>query len=202
MHSILHAFTHSVVWASVVASVFFAAVVTLLIEYLAKPGLEVRKDRILEYNREQRIAIKKVKHASYLAKNLYAAHLTGRLKDTGNSEWTKKTHEDANKWAEEIGELIESASEDTGEPIVLYDDWSKAKVTLRVLSWTFSIKKNLLDTEWDEFVIAAIVLEAFSELATTSYLRLWRIYKLSRKIKSPSVELQKATEERNKSLPD
>lgn len=48
---------HSILWASILASAGVAVVTTLAIEYLAKPGLEARKDRILEKRREQRAAI-------------------------------------------------------------------------------------------------------------------------------------------------
>jgi hypothetical protein len=44
--------------ASILASAGVALVTTLLVEYLAKPSLEVRKDRILETNRDKRKAIK------------------------------------------------------------------------------------------------------------------------------------------------
>ena len=51
---------HSVLWASILASAGVALVTTLLVEYLAKPWLEARKDRIVEKNRDQRKGIKDV----------------------------------------------------------------------------------------------------------------------------------------------
>jgi hypothetical protein len=46
---------HSILWASILASAGVALVTTLLVEYLAKPGLEARKDRIIENRREWRV---------------------------------------------------------------------------------------------------------------------------------------------------
>ena len=48
---------HLVLWASLLASAGVAAVTTLLVEYLAKPWLEARKDRILDKGRQQRTAL-------------------------------------------------------------------------------------------------------------------------------------------------
>lgn len=70
MHSVLHAFTHSVVWASVLASAFVAAVVTMVVEYFAKPGLEARKDRILDKGRQQRTALNGVRRSTILIHRL------------------------------------------------------------------------------------------------------------------------------------
>lgn len=72
MHSVLHAFTHSVVWASVLASAFVALVTTLLIEYFAKPRLEARKERILDKTRQRRNAINNFRRAINLANKLLA----------------------------------------------------------------------------------------------------------------------------------
>jgi hypothetical protein len=69
---------HSVLWASILASAGVALIVTLVVEYFAKPGLEARKDRILEDRREKRAAIKGIKHASILAMKMYALNAPSR----------------------------------------------------------------------------------------------------------------------------
>lgn len=61
---------HSVLWVSILASAGVAVVTTLLVEYLAKPGLEARKDRILEKRREQRVAIKGIHEALFMVEIL------------------------------------------------------------------------------------------------------------------------------------
>ena len=61
---------HSVLWASILASAGVAIVTTLLVEYLAKPGLEARKERILEDRRQQRTALNNMKQSLYLATRL------------------------------------------------------------------------------------------------------------------------------------
>jgi hypothetical protein len=72
MHSVLHAFTHSVVWASVITSTFVALITTLLVEYFAKPRLEARKERILDKSRQRRNAINNFRRAINLANKLLA----------------------------------------------------------------------------------------------------------------------------------
>jgi hypothetical protein len=62
---------HSVVWASVLASAAVAAVTTLIIEYLAKPWLDARKDRIIEDDRQKRAAIKAIKRSIFLMASLH-----------------------------------------------------------------------------------------------------------------------------------
>lgn len=63
---------HSVLWASIFASAGVALVTTLLVEYFAKPGLEARKDRILESSRERRTAIKQIRQVYFLVADIYA----------------------------------------------------------------------------------------------------------------------------------
>ena len=49
---------HPVLWVSIFASAGVALVTTLAVEYFAKPGLEARKERILDADREERQAFK------------------------------------------------------------------------------------------------------------------------------------------------
>lgn len=61
---------HSILWASILASAGVAVVTTLLVEYLAKPWLEARKDRILEKDRERREGIKDLQRCLLLIARL------------------------------------------------------------------------------------------------------------------------------------
>jgi hypothetical protein len=54
-------------WASIGAAILTAGVTTLLVEYLAKPGLEVRKDRIVEAARTQRARLDALHHCMGVA---------------------------------------------------------------------------------------------------------------------------------------
>jgi hypothetical protein len=49
---------HSILWVSVGVSAGVAIITTVLIDFLFKPGLEARKERILEKKRDKRNAIK------------------------------------------------------------------------------------------------------------------------------------------------
>jgi hypothetical protein len=56
----------SILWASLV-SAGVALLVTLLVEYTAKPWLEARKDRIVESGRERRALLRGLRRAYWLA---------------------------------------------------------------------------------------------------------------------------------------
>ena len=62
---------------SVLLPLVVAAVTTLLIEYAAKPRLEVRKDRILEQHRAEREVRRTLDHAEYLRGRLEAIRDAG-----------------------------------------------------------------------------------------------------------------------------
>lgn len=52
-----------ILWASILASAVVAGFVTILIEYLAKPRLEARKERILDAYRQEREALRGLRRA-------------------------------------------------------------------------------------------------------------------------------------------
>lgn len=59
--------------SNLLASALVAAVVTMLIEYIAKPGMEARKERILEGTRVTRSTIAELQLAQHLFSKLSAA---------------------------------------------------------------------------------------------------------------------------------
>ena len=69
---------HSILWASILASAGVALVTTLLVEYLAKPGLEARKERILEDKRARRVSVKGILRAWFIARRLQAYKASDR----------------------------------------------------------------------------------------------------------------------------
>jgi hypothetical protein len=185
MHSVLRAFTHSVVWASVLSSAFVALVVTLVVEYFAKPGLEARKDRILETSRERRNAIKKVKRASYLAANLLTSH-TSESPDSAedNTEWTSMLNDRAYEMAVEMDELAESAFELINVPRRVESEWVEATGIMSGFAMLFQINNNLSDDHWEKLRIARARMHFFAELLRTSRWRRSQRYALMIMIKS------------------
>jgi hypothetical protein len=76
---------HTVLWASIFASAGVALVTTLLIEYFAKPGLEARKDRILEDRRDQRNALKDLRLYARLAGEMWGLARDGLIASDNQS---------------------------------------------------------------------------------------------------------------------
>src|ERR1035438_6660739 len=61
-----------VLWASILAAAAVSVVTTLLVEYLAKPWLELRKDRILEADQRRREVLRGLRQANFLAFRIFA----------------------------------------------------------------------------------------------------------------------------------
>lgn len=59
-----------ILWASIIASAAVAALVTLLMEYLAKPQLEARKERILERHQQRRAAVLGLRQVAHLPQRI------------------------------------------------------------------------------------------------------------------------------------
>jgi len=120
---------HSVSWPSILASALVALVVTLVVEYLAKPGLEARKDRILEYNQEQRAALKRVGQAASFA--MWLCRYYERWKDnTTGTEADSHINEEALKMAREIGEFLANTRGVVDVPAWMNEEWTKSSDTI------------------------------------------------------------------------
>lgn len=128
---------HSVSWPSILASALVALVVTLIVEYLAKPRLEARKDRIIEYNRDRRATLKRLSRAANLA--MWLCDYYKRLKDntTGteatdhiDEEVLKTAHDHINdealKVAREIEELIANTWGEVDVPAWMAEEWKES----------------------------------------------------------------------------
>jgi hypothetical protein len=179
MHSILHAFTHSVVWASVIASAFVALVVTLVVEYFAKPGLEARKDRILEDRREQRAAIKDMRRACFLLVRL-AYYLAGLMDGTTSVE-------SFNKAMAEFSECTVRPFEVIRPPEKIEDEWQGTIVVLyRYSSMEPEAQRPKEITE--NFPLAFARLNLFHSYFTTAKWHVWRRHKLIKKIKTLTLD--------------
>jgi hypothetical protein len=186
---------HSILWASILASAGVALVVTLLVEYFAKPGLEARKDRILEKRREQRAAVKDMKRAVFLFLRL--AYCLGGIKDgTTSAESFEKIMTEFSECTFRLYEVIDL-------PKKITDEWQDAVVVLYRYSsvepgaqWPAEIKEN--------FPLAFGKLTLFYQYLSTAKWHLWRRHKLFKDIKSPSqpVDFEQAVSEQTDSLPD
>jgi hypothetical protein len=183
MQSILHAFTHSVVWASVIASVFFAAFVTLLIEYFAKPGLEARKERILENRREQRTAIKNAKRAAYLADRL--RHTDHQVKgDYINARWKDFLRGEEKDLMAEIEELAENGFVTLYLGSAFNDTFSEALYSLSQFPKLYRANIDIDNEHWEQITFFAKMVDDFATLLTTSKWHPMRRQRLVRKISS------------------
>lgn len=166
----------SIFWASLIASSIIAALTTLIVEYVAKPRLEARKDRILETFRERRIALKDVKKA---------AHLAGRLSTYKHGDGLPELAERANKIAEELDSLTVSVYEALYAPEDVEDEWSR--VTASINGFTITFRRTKPDEKsWKEFGAATDLLQPFAILFSTPRWK-WRRRKiLIRNIKAAS----------------
>lgn len=186
---------HSVLWASILASAGVALVTTLLVEYLAKPGLEARKDRILEKRREQRAAINDMKRASFLL-----IRLAYYLADIRDDRASKGSFEKA---LTELSECTVRPFEIIDPPKKIADEWHDAIVVLyRYSSMKPEAQRPASIAE--KFPLAYLRLSLFHSYFNTARWHLWRRHKLIRRIKSatlPSEPIQAASEQID-SLPD
>lgn len=184
MHSVLHAFTHSVVWASVIASAFVAAVVTMIVEYFAKPGLEARKDRILEDRRRQRNALRNLDRCTFLAGRLIG--LAQLKPDEYDEEIMRTQRGQAGKMVAEIEGIAVDAYEVMNVPAWMDDEWRKTLVAVGAFSLGISVKGHAPKDAWEAFDNATDRLDDFIALFATSKWHHWRRRELIRKIKSSS----------------
>jgi hypothetical protein len=110
---------HSFLWASILASAAVAVVTTLLVEYLAKPWLEVRKDRILEKDRQRRDSIKVIKESYMLRLNLRDAIQRKQERNDYITEWSKQK-------TAELEKLLTTLVQTTEVPLSLRGQWLRA----------------------------------------------------------------------------
>jgi len=131
----------NILWAGILASTGVAALTTMIIEYLAKPQLEARKERILEHNRHQRTALQGLKRAVWYSGELLS------LRDWQSADfWRSRTI----KLAGEIAQWVETAQEVIEPPNSLYDDWTTTTAGVEAFQvWA----QNAPPTKhvWDEF---------------------------------------------------
>lgn len=188
---------HSILWASLLASAGVAVVTTLLVEYLAKPSLEARKDQILEDRRWQRNALRDLKRCAIQARELY---VYGTLKDAGPDDVLNAAlNEKALKKAAELDELGVNAIKAIRAPAWIFEELIEVIATIAGFSYTFCVTGDLASVTWEQFQSEAIRLEYLSTLLTTSKWHLWRKRKVASIIKSsplPNAVMREANQEK------
>jgi len=112
----MHSASQSVFWPSILASALVASVVTLLIEYVAKPRLEARKARILDADQRKREAIYGLRRAVELVSRLGSFTGAKELDEPATQERMKK-------WAGEVEQLVETAYLTIEAPKSLRGSW-------------------------------------------------------------------------------
>lgn len=174
---------HSILWASILASAGVALVTTLLVEYFAKPGLEARKDRILEDKRQQRDALRNLDRCTYLAGRLIG--LMRLEADEYDQEIMRAQKAEAGKMAAEIEGLAANAYEVINVPAWMDHELRKTIIKIGAFSIGLKVKGRAPKDVWEEFDSAADRLDDFLALFATSKWHLWRRRKLIKKIESP-----------------
>jgi hypothetical protein len=194
MHSVLHAFTHSVLWASVIAAAFVAAVITLLIEYFAKPSLEVRKERILDESRRQRDA---------LANFTRAANLANRLVPYKGqpAQMVSLMEDHIKRSAIDLQEYMLTAGEFMHVPKSVRREWEYTLSSMNALATVLpGSLQYLVDDFWEKFEAAFTQIRLFHKLFKTSRWHPWRRRKLIKEIAaSPPPSTFKSAKERDSS---
>lgn len=177
---------HSILWASILASAGVALVTTLLIEYLAKPGLESRKERILEVRRELRTGVKNIRTSIFLAQRLQGFITKGLedlIADTGGEQVSV---EYVNKIKAELSEHVASAYQVLYPPKAIVAEWERAIIVTEALALTFS--RTIPSDTMEEYLDPVLErLELFYDYFGTQRLHLWRRHRLVKMIKETTL---------------
>lgn len=168
----------SILWASILASAAVAAFTTLIIEYLAKPWLEARKERILEHSRRHRTALHD------LASVLFSA---GRIVGLRDEQSVIGLRERTIQIARDTEKLIEAIYEEVDIPASLDDDWSNT--TAAVLSFLIGIQvvEHTHPDAWNRFDSAGNHLGLYYDLLSAPRWHWWRRRRFVREIKSSAL---------------
>ncbi|NJC15630.1 hypothetical protein F4558_005456 [Micromonospora profundi] len=151
-----------------------AAFTTLLIEYLAKPWLEVRKERILDRDRRRRGALHGMNQALFLA---------GRLVALREAQDNEVLRERAVNMAAEIEPLVMTAVHELEVPARLEEEWTDS--TSAMVSSIIILKREPPAEEvWQRFDIASEIAGCFADLLGTPRRRWRKRRKLVKEIRS------------------
>lgn len=166
--------TTGVLWASIVASATVAVITTLLVEYLAKPRLEVRKDRILERSQRRRTALRGLERA---------LTISGRLLALRDKQGTQLFRDRAIQFAAEVTLLVVEAHYELEAPAPLNDGWNETAAAAE--AFLLLLQNDVPTVEaWDDFDAKTDKLGLYADLFTTPRWRWWNRRKLTQRITS------------------
>jgi hypothetical protein len=174
---------HSISWPTLLASALVAILTTLAVEYFAKPGLEARKDRIVEKGQEKRNAIKQIIRLYHLLTDLRISYGKSEV-FRGRPEWDDVMRERVRKMSIEIGELEGSLFQTIRMPSQVHDEWIHTTAIIYGFSRLFLVIQDLPENRWQEIEAATESLANYGDLLTTSKWDVWRRRKLIEQIKS------------------
>lgn len=187
---------HSILWASLLASAGVAVVTTLLVEYLAKPALEARKERILEKKRDKRNAIKGI---------WQAYGLLGQLQLDKNHAPYKIPEQHLRTVTEEVSEKVDAAFDVLKIPDSVGGQWDRAAATIHIFAFEVQVGE-LPEEAWEELESATEVLYTFYHYFRARRWRLLHRRMIIKDLKSyptyDDTEEAIEDEEENNSLPD
>jgi hypothetical protein len=186
---------HSVLWASILASAGVALVTTLLVEYLARPWLEVRKDRIVEKGRQRRDAINKFRRALNLA-NKFLAY-KGQPSEVFNL-----MNDQIRRNMTEMQEYMLTAFEFIDVPESVSREWEYTATSIHSHSIIPpAMLANMPDEFWEGFEDTFQRMKDFHKLFKTSKRHPWRRHKLIRDIKASPAPISFKSQKERDSLP-
>lgn len=170
----MHGASGTVLWVSIVASAIVAALITLLIEYVAKPSLEARKERILERHRQFRSALRGLERAKYVGDQI------SDLRKHLDLEYFRNR---VMQFAEELEPLVDKAVEVIDVPASLEYDWGKC-AGLAIGFRTLVQARENDDSMWNLFNHVVKKLNNYCDLFDTPRTRWLRRRKLIQEIRS------------------
>lgn len=151
-----------------------AAVTTLLIEYLAKPSLDARKERILEDHQRRRAAIRGLRRAAYLS---------GRLTVSQRNQDLVPLRDQLLDLASRIEQLVDAAVEEISPPPALEEHWHQKMATVAATARWLKYG-DPPGTVWDDFDDATDKLDSYADLFSASRWHWWLRGRIIREISS------------------
>ena len=158
-----------VLWASIVASTAVAAFTTLLIEYIAKPWLEARKERILDDYRQHRTAVRGLERL---------VGLTGQIIGLRDQHEHKLLRDRSIQYATEVERLVDFSWAELGVPRSLKEDWTKCITGVAIFAALLQDGQVPVEEAWAEVEMLARRLEQYAHLFTIRRWRLRQRYRL------------------------
>jgi hypothetical protein len=173
---------HSILWVSVGVSAGVAIITTVLVDFLFKPGLEARKERILEKSRDKRKAIKGI---------WQAWGLLGQLQLHKKHAPYEIPKEYLRTVTEQFSEKVDAVFDVLNIPESIGGQWDRAAAIIQTFAFEVQVGE-IPEEEWQELESATEVLYDFYHYFKARRWRLLYRRMIIKDIKSyPTYETQK-----------